>query len=103
MYAFLDWLWNFLLSFFSPRIANDIGPLILLIFFGMLVFGYIYVYLFIPETKGLSLEEVDEMYRSGVKPWNSPRWRPSEKHIHEKGETTAEVREVREKGDEESN
>ena len=54
----IDWIWNFLLSFFAPRIANDIGPLILLIFFGMLVFGYIYVYLFIPETKGLSLEEV---------------------------------------------
>lgn len=24
----------------------------------MLVFGYVYVWLFIPETKGLSLEEV---------------------------------------------
>jgi len=28
-----NWVWNFLLSFFSPRIAADIGPLILLIFF----------------------------------------------------------------------
>jgi len=71
-----NWLWNFLLSFFAPRIANDIGPLILLIFFGMLVFGYVYVYLFIPETKGLSLEEVDEMYRDGVKPWRSASWKP---------------------------
>ncbi|KAG5654150.1 hexose transporter hxt1 [Sphagnurus paluster] len=42
----------------------------------MLLFGYVYVYLFIPETKGLSLEEVDEMYRSGVKPWNSANWKP---------------------------
>ena len=57
-YLDLDWLWNFLLSFFAPRIAARIGPLILLIFFGMLVFGFVYVYLFIPETKGLSLEEV---------------------------------------------
>lgn len=53
-----DWIWNFLLSFFAPRIAAKIGPLILLIFFGMLVFGFFYVYLVIPETKGLSLEEV---------------------------------------------
>ncbi|TFK86335.1 general substrate transporter [Polyporus arcularius HHB13444] len=97
-----NWLWNFLLSFFSPRIAEKIGPLILLIFFGMLTFGFIYVYLFIPETKGLSLEEVDELYRSGVKPWNSPGWRPSEKHFHEKANATTEVREVREKGDDES-
>ena len=78
-FVFLDWLWNFLLSFFAPRIAEKcvllfvlhgreavlnpppfcrIGPLILLIFFGMLVFGYVYVYFAIPETKGLSLEEV---------------------------------------------
>ncbi len=56
--VYLDWLWNFLLSFFAPRIAARIGPLILLIFFGMLVFGFGYVWLFIPETKGLSLEEV---------------------------------------------
>lgn len=86
-----NWLWNFLLSFFAPRIAADIGPLILLIFFGMLLFGYVYVYLFIPETKGLSLEEVDELYRSGVKPWNSAAWKPhltDELHDkHEKAET----------------
>ncbi|KAG9035782.1 hypothetical protein FRB95_010550 [Tulasnella sp. JGI-2019a] len=72
-----NWLWNFLLSFFSPRIAARIGPLILLIFFGMLVFGFFYVWLFVPETKGLSLEEVDEMYRSRVKPWHSAAWKPS--------------------------
>ena len=68
-------IWNFLLSFFAPRIVakyvqrwfsleqifkydDRIGPLILLIFFGSLLFGYGYVYLFIPETRGLSLEEV---------------------------------------------
>ncbi|KZS93480.1 general substrate transporter [Sistotremastrum niveocremeum HHB9708] len=76
-----NWLWNFLLSFFSPRIAARIGPLILMIFFGMLIFGAVFVYLFIPETKGLSLEEIDELYRAHVKPWNSTNWKPSPKHI----------------------
>ncbi|KAG7099954.1 hypothetical protein E1B28_001747 [Marasmius oreades] len=82
-----NWLWNFLLSFFAPKIAAKIGPLILMIFFGMLVFGYVYVWLFIPETKGLSLEEVDEMYRAGIKPWRSASWKPHlleeahEKHL----------------------
>ncbi|QRV92065.1 Sugar (and other) transporter [Ceratobasidium sp. AG-Ba] len=76
-----NWIWNFLLSFFAPRIAEKIGPLILLIFFGMLTFGFVYVWLCIPETKGLSLEEVDEMYRAGIKPWRSVGWKPHEKHL----------------------
>ncbi|KAG1830873.1 general substrate transporter [Suillus variegatus] len=83
-----NWFWNFMLSFFSPRIVDRIGPMIMMVFFGMLVFGYIYVYFAIPETKGLTLEEVDELYRSGIPPWRSVGWRPSEKHhheVHEKG------------------
>lgn len=82
-----NWFWNFMLSFFSPRIVDRIGPMIMLVFFGMLVFGYIYVYFAIPETKGLTLEEVDELYRSGIRPWRSVGWRPSDKHYHheEKG------------------
>lgn len=93
-----NWLWNFLLSFFAPRIAEDIGPLILLIFFGMLLFGYVYVYLFIPETRGLSLEEVDEMYRSGVKPWNSADWKPHlTDQLHKEKPTETDVHDGDEK------
>jgi len=39
---------------FSPLIVDDIGPLILLIFFGCLIGAIIYVFFFIPETKGAS-------------------------------------------------
>ena len=58
----------------------------------MLLFGYVYVYLFIPKTRGLTLEEVCtftlrhhlggsqlqvyEMYRAGINPWNSADWKP---------------------------
>lgn len=85
-----NWFWNFMLSFFSPRIVDQIGPMIMLVFFGMLVFGYIYVYFAIPETKGLTLEEVDELYRSGIAPWRSVGWKPSEKHYrHEEKEKRA--------------
>ncbi|KXN85730.1 Hexose transporter 2 [Leucoagaricus sp. SymC.cos] len=91
-----NWIWNFLLGFFAPRIAARIGPLILMIFFGMLLFGYVYVYLFVPETKGLSLEEVDEMYRSGVKPWHSASWKPHlTDQLHQKN---VDVRDSDEKG-----
>ncbi|KIJ66482.1 hypothetical protein HYDPIDRAFT_86208 [Hydnomerulius pinastri MD-312] len=93
-----NWFWNFMLSFFSPRIVAKIGPLIMLVFFCMLVVGFVYVYFAIPETKGLTLEEVDEMYRSGVPPWRSVGWRPSEKHYHH---DVHEVHEKRASGSEE--
>lgn len=48
----------------------------------MLVFGYVFVYFAIPEVKGLSLEEVDEMYRARVLPWRSAGWKPADKHLH---------------------
>jgi SP family sugar:H+ symporter-like MFS transporter len=72
-----------------------------LIFFGMLVFGWFYVFLFIPETKGLSLEEVDELYRANVKPWQSAGWRPHLlDQVHHAGDEKREVSGVTEKGDE---
>ena len=53
-----------------------------MIFFGMLIVGFLYTYIFIPETKGLSLEEVDELYRAGVKPWASAGWKPADRRLH---------------------
>lgn len=67
----------------------------------MLIFGFVYVYFCIPEVKGLSLEEVDELYRAGVKPWKSSGWRPADKHLHhhEKGESLVVGDEVHEEKD----
>lgn len=61
----------------SPLIADDIGPLILLIFAGVLLVAVFYVYFMIPETRRLTLEEVDEMYRSGTPAWRTNNWQPT--------------------------
>jgi len=45
----------------------------------VLVLGFGYVFLMIPETKGLELEEVDEMYRTRIPAWRSAGWKPSTK------------------------
>lgn len=74
--AMTNWFWNFMLSYFSPLIADDIGPLILMVFFGCLCFAIGYVYLLIPETKGLALEEVDMLYKSKIPAWRSSTWQP---------------------------
>ena len=42
-----------------------------------MVFGFFYVWFCIPEVKGLSLEEVDELYRANIKPWKSTNWKPA--------------------------
>ncbi|WVQ84241.1 hypothetical protein IAT38_006393 [Cryptococcus sp. DSM 104549] len=78
--AAVNWLWNFLLSYFSPLIAEDIGPLIMLVFFGCLIGAFIYVFFMLPETRGISLEEVDELYRSKIPAWRSTHWKPSSHH-----------------------
>ncbi|WVQ73530.1 hypothetical protein IAR50_003104 [Cryptococcus sp. DSM 104548] len=78
--ASVNWLWNFLLSYFSPLITDDIGPLILLIFFGCLIAAFIYVFFMLPETRGISLEEVDELYRAKIPAWRSNSWKPSSHH-----------------------
>jgi hypothetical protein len=40
----------------------------------------LFTYFFIPETKGLSLEQVDELYNDGIKPWQSTKWVPESHH-----------------------
>jgi len=82
-----------MLSYWSPHIVVQIGPLIMLVFAGMLIVGLFYVYFLIPETKGITLEEVDELYRSGIPAWRSAGWKPSEKHYrHEVHEVDSEKR-----------
>ncbi|CBQ72765.1 probable monosaccharide transporter [Sporisorium reilianum SRZ2] len=69
-----NWLFNFLLSFFSNKIAAQYGPFIMLIFGSILVFAWAYVWLMIPEVKGLALEDVELMYSQHIKPWKSSAW-----------------------------
>lgn len=57
-----NWLWGFLIAFFTPFIAGAIHFAYGYVFFGCLVFSFFFVFAFVPETKGLSLEEVDELY-----------------------------------------
>ncbi|GMM58443.1 hypothetical protein DAKH74_050600 [Maudiozyma humilis] len=71
-----NWIWNFLLGFFTPFITGSINFYYGYVFMGCLVFAWFYVFFFVPETKGLSLEEVDTMWMEGVLPWKSAQWVP---------------------------
>ena len=71
-----NWVWGFLIGFFTPFITSDIHFYYGYVFMGCLVAMFFYVFFFVPETKGLTLEEVDEMWLEGVLAWKSTSWVP---------------------------
>lgn len=77
------WLWNFITNFTTPFITSAIDFYYGFIFAGFLLCSLFFVYFCVYETKGLSLEEVDEMFSTKIKAWQSPLWHPASKTIKE--------------------
>ncbi|KAI0857083.1 high-affinity glucose transporter RGT2 [Xylaria cubensis] len=78
-----NWLLNFIIAFVTPYLV-DFGPnyanlqsKVFFIWFGACFICIGFVYFFIYETKGLSLEEVDEMYNECKSARKSPNWTPT--------------------------
>jgi SP family sugar:H+ symporter-like MFS transporter len=69
-----NWLWNFLISFFTTFITRKIGYWYGLVFGGSCLFLAGFVFFFVIESKDRSLEEIDTMYVLGVKPAFSGKW-----------------------------
>ncbi|KAK5110749.1 hypothetical protein LTR62_005626 [Meristemomyces frigidus] len=69
-----NWIWNFLISFFTPFITSAIDYRYGYIFAGCSFAAAIIVYLFLCESSGRTLEEIDTMYILHVKPWKSSKW-----------------------------
>ncbi|KAK8234133.1 general substrate transporter [Phyllosticta capitalensis] len=69
-----NWLFNFLISFFSPYITEAIDYLYGLVFGGCCLALFFIVYFFMIETKDRSLEEIDTMYVLHVNPITSAKW-----------------------------
>ncbi|ORY09393.1 and other transporter-domain-containing protein [Clohesyomyces aquaticus] len=73
-----NWVWNFLISFFTPYITGSIDYRYGYIFAACCFTGAVVVYLFVIETHGRTLEEIDTMYILGVDPRHSKNWEPPE-------------------------
>ncbi|SGZ38159.1 related to Hexose transporter 2 [Hanseniaspora guilliermondii] len=72
-----NWIWGFLISFFTPFITGAIHFSYGFVFMGCLIFMTFFVFFVIPETKDLTLEEVDELWQDDVLPWRSSNWVPA--------------------------
>jgi len=72
-----NWLWNFLLAFFTPFITNNIDFSYGYVFAGCNLFAAFFVFFFLYESGGISLEAVNAMYYTeDLKPWQSNSWAP---------------------------
>lgn len=69
-----NWIWNFLISFFTPYITASIDYRYGYVFAACCFAGAAVVYFFVCESQGRTLEEIDTMYIYEVKPWQSSKW-----------------------------
>ncbi|KAK9323682.1 general substrate transporter [Lipomyces orientalis] len=63
-----NWIWNFGIGYATPYMVDsgpgnaDLGPKVFFIWGTFCLVAVFFVYFFVYETKGLSLEDVDELY-----------------------------------------
>ena len=75
-----NWIWNFLIGFFTPFITKAIDFAYGYVFAGCLFFGIFVVYFFVIEGKDRTLEELDYMYVNKVAPWKSSSYQLPPRH-----------------------
>lgn len=75
-----NWLWNTIIAVITPYMVGETkGNLKSSVFFvwgGLCTCAFVYAYFLVPETKGLSLEQVDKMMEEST-PRTSARWKPT--------------------------
>ncbi|GHJ85055.1 hypothetical protein NliqN6_1457 [Naganishia liquefaciens] len=77
-----NWLWNTIIAVITPyMVGENRGNLRSSVFFvwgGLCTAAFVYSLLLVPETKGLTLEQVDQMFEEST-PRTSAKWVPHEK------------------------
>lgn len=57
-----NWLWNFLISRFTPQMFTAMGYGVYFFFASLMICSIFFVYFHIPETKGVPLESMDQLF-----------------------------------------
>jgi len=74
-----NWLWNCIIAIITPYMVGsdkgDLGPKVFFIWGSLCACAFVYAYFLIPETKGLTLEQVDHMLEEAT-PRTSSAWVP---------------------------
>ncbi|EEH38745.1 hexose transporter 2 [Paracoccidioides lutzii Pb01] len=74
-----NWLWNCIIAVITPYLVGtdkgNLGTHVFWLWGGLCVACFVYAYILIPETKGLTLEQVDRMLEETT-PRTSSKWVP---------------------------
>ncbi|KAH8587673.1 general substrate transporter [Bisporella sp. PMI_857] len=87
-----NWLWNCIIAIITPYLTStdnggvDLGPKIFFLWGSLCVLCFVYAYVLIPETKGLTLEQVDRMMEETT-PRQSSKWTPKTTFAEDMGYT----------------
>ncbi|KAI1138815.1 general substrate transporter [Hypoxylon sp. FL0543] len=85
-----NWLWNCIIAVITPYMVDEdkgnLGAKVFYIWGGLCTLCFIYAYFLIPETKGLTLEQVDRMLEETT-PRTSAKWVPHSTYAAEMGFT----------------
>ncbi|OWB57513.1 hypothetical protein B5S28_g3462 [[Candida] boidinii] len=85
-----NWLWNCIIAVITPYMVDkdrgNLGAKVFFIWGSLCTMCLLYAYILIPETKGLTLEQVDRMLEETT-PMNSASWKPTMTYAEEMGFT----------------
>ncbi|KAJ1329345.1 Monosaccharide transporter [Microdochium nivale] len=85
-----NWLWNTIIAVITPQMVDkdkgNLGAKVFYIWGGLCTCCFVYAYFLIPETKGLTLEQVDRMFEETT-PRKSAKWVPSTTYASQMGMT----------------
>lgn len=85
-----NWLWNFAIAYATPYLVDDspnsarLGSKVFFIWGGCNFLCFFFAYYFVYETKGLTLEQVDELYESVDNAWQSKNFVPNDHNFSRK-------------------
>lgn len=75
-----NWLWNCIIAVITPYMVNtdkgNLGAKVFFVWGSLCATCFLYAYFLVPETKGLTLEQVDRMFEETV-PRKSSGWKPT--------------------------
>jgi SP family sugar:H+ symporter-like MFS transporter len=80
-----NWLFNFLISFFTTFVTDKIHYWYGMVFAGACAALCVLVYFFVVESKDRTLEEIDTMYLLHVNPITSAKWTAKDLVVDENG------------------